>query len=187
MTDQLQTGIVAQAETGFDVKQSVVENNQITYTGMHRGYGDRDDGVYQGLGISVGGEAYTIRQNVIEDTSHGGIDLEKCEGPSSRLRIMLIRRSLLLLNDGGAIVIGSGANVIRGKFTARVPLETLMNQTVAPPNPKMTHLALPTPPMAWGLVPIRTDADGTVIENNTIANNAHQGSTTEFLCEFHRS
>jgi nitrous oxidase accessory protein NosD len=172
LTDQLQIGIVAQAETGFDVKQSVVENNQITYTSMYRGYGDRDDGVYQGLGISVSGKAYTIRQNIIEDSSHGGIAL-KGEG-SHLIENNVIRRSLLLLNDGGAIVIGSDANVIRGNLL----LDTIGNIDESngcateskDDSPCPIH-----PSYGMGIGANPNDSNGTVIENNTIANNAHQG------------
>lgn len=106
--------IVLQSSRTFDVKNSVAEKNTITNTAMYPLYGDRSEASYQGVGINVAGMAYTVRQNTIENTCWNGIYL-KDQG-KHRIENNIVRRSLVLLNDGGAIAIGANGNTIRGNF-----------------------------------------------------------------------
>lgn len=111
---QLKDSVLIQAQEGFEVKNTVVANNQITNTAIYPAYGIRSSGFYQGLGISVFGKAYTVRQNTIDMTSHSGIYLK--DGGHHLIENNVIRHSLALLNDGGAITIGSDGNIIRGNL-----------------------------------------------------------------------
>lgn len=111
---QLSTGILLNAATGFDVAQSVIEKNTLTNTGMMPLYCKRYSGVCYGIGMSVFGKAFTLRQNVLDKTGWTGIYLK--DGGSHRVENNVIRGALSLLNDGGAVSVGSHDNIIRGNF-----------------------------------------------------------------------
>lgn len=110
----LMQSIVLQASSSFNVDNAVIEKNIILNTGMFAGYGRRSSGTYQGLGISVFGKAFTVKENVIKNTSHAGIDLK--DSGQHLIENNVVLDSLLLLNDGGAIVMGANGNQIRGNF-----------------------------------------------------------------------
>lgn len=157
------------AQPNFDVQQSIVENNQITNSGMYPAYGARWEGTYQGLGISVFGKAYTVRQNTIDTSSHSGMYLK--DGGHHIIENNLIRNSLVLLNDGGAIAIGSDGNTIRGNFL-------LESQGNADDSNGCGSLNA-TPCMHHSAYGMGIGADNNykdnVIEGNTIANNTSTG------------
>ncbi len=108
---QLSSSLILQAQPTFNVQNSVAENNQITNTAMYPVYGVRYDGFYQGLGINVAGKGYTVRQNTVEKSSHAGIFVTN-DG-YHLVEQNTIRDALLLLNDGGALVLNSDGNTIR--------------------------------------------------------------------------
>jgi len=108
---QLSTSLILQAQSTFAVQNSVAENNQITNTAMYPVYGVRYDGFYQGLGINVAGRGYTVRQNTVENSSHAGIFVTN--NGNHLIEQNTIRNALVLLNDGGALVINSDGNTIR--------------------------------------------------------------------------
>jgi parallel beta-helix repeat protein len=165
----LKTGIGLQASTKFEVKNSVIENNHISHTALYPLYGERSDGVYGGIGISVFGKAYTVRQNTVENTGWTGIYLK--DKGHHLIENNVVRKSLLLLNDGGAIGIGSDGNTIRGNFL----LETVGNVDESNgcgstnKTPCMHH-----PSYGMG-VGADNNFKNNVIEGNTVANNQHQG------------
>lgn len=111
---QLNTGILLNAATGFDVAHSIIEKNTMTNTGMFPLYCQRYSGVCYGIAISVFGKAFTIRENILENTGWTSVYL-KAEG-SHLVENNVIRGALSLLNDGGAIAVGSNDNIIRGNF-----------------------------------------------------------------------
>ncbi len=166
---QLKTGMVLQAASGFDVKNSVAEYNQITNTGMYPGYGVRFDGVYQGLGISVFGKAQTVRKNYIDNTSHAGIDLK--DGGYHWIENNVVTRALQILNDGGAIVISADGNTIKGNIL----VESLGNTDESngcgstASDPCMHH-----PPYGMG-IGANSNYKNNLIEGNVIANNTDMG------------
>lgn len=166
---QFKNAIGLSAQTGFDVKNSIIEKNQITNTAMYPVYGVRYEGVYGGIGISVFGKAYTVRQNTVENTGWTGIYL-KADG-HHLIENNVVRKSLLLLNDGGAVGIGSNGNIIRGNFV----LESVGNVDESNgcgstnSTPCMHH-----PSYGMGVGADNNFKDN-VIEGNTVANNAHQG------------
>jgi parallel beta-helix repeat protein len=166
---QFKVAILLLASKGFDVKDSVIEKNQITNTAMYPAYGVRYDGIYEGMGIIAFGKAYTMRQNTIEDTGHIGIYL-KAEG-HHLVENNVIRKSLLLLNDGGAIAISSDGNIIRGNIL----LDSVGNVDESNGCGHLNKTPCPHH-HAYGM---GIGADNTfknnVIEGNTIANNQHQG------------
>lgn len=166
---QLKTGIGLQAASKFDVKNSVIEKNQITNTALYPLYGERTDGVYGGIGISVFGKAYTLRQNTVENTGWTGIYL-KNEGHHV-IENNVVRKSLLLLNDGGAIGIGSDGNTIRGNFLFESVGNVDESNGCGSTNktPCMHH---PSYGMGIGA---DNNFKNNVIEGNTVANNQHQG------------
>jgi parallel beta-helix repeat protein len=166
---QFDTAILLLAGNGFDVKNSVIEKNKITNSGMYPAYGVRYDGIYQGKGIMVFGKAYIVRQNTIENTGHAGITLK--DAGHHIIENNVIRQSLLLLNDGGALTISSDGNVIRGNIL----LESFGNVDESngcanlKKSPCSHHYS-------YGM---GIGADNTfknnVIEGNTVANNQNQG------------
>ncbi len=166
---QLDTAIVLQADNRFQVKNSVVEYNQISHTAMYPAYGERFQGVYQGVGINVFGKSFTVRKNVVENTSWSGIALK--EDGYHLIENNIVRNSLLLLNDGGAILISSDRNTIRGN---------LLLSSVGNVDESNGCMSLNSTPChhhtAYGMG-IGAD-DGfkyNLIENNTIANNLDTG------------
>jgi len=111
---QLSTGISLSAASYFSVINSVIEKNKITNTGMIPLYCRRYSGVCYGIGMSVFGKGFIIRQNVLENTGWTGMYLK--DGGSHVVENNVIRKALSLLNDGGAVAVGSNDNVIRGNF-----------------------------------------------------------------------
>ena len=167
--NQLSVGIGLNAAKDFDIKNSIIEKNNIINTGMFPLYCKRYDGVCYGIGISVFGKAFTVRQNYLENVGWNGINL-KAQG-NHIIENNVIRKALSLINDGGAINIGSDGNIIRGNFL----LDTIGNVDESngcgstAKTPCMHHLS-------YGMG-IGSDSNfkNNVIENNTIANNKHQG------------
>lgn len=118
-SNQLKNAIVLQAPSSFDLEESIVEKNTIKDTAMYPIYGvDYQEGTnastYQGNAIEVFGTAYTVRENTIENTGHGGINLK--DGGHHTIEKNIICKSLLLLNDGGGIIMSSDGNQIKNNF-----------------------------------------------------------------------
>ncbi len=111
---QLNTAIALNAPTDFEVKNALIEKNKITNTGLFPLYCTRYKGICYGIGISVFGKAFTIRQNTLENVGWNGIYLKA--GGHHLVENNVVRKALSLLNDGGAIAIGSDGNIIRGNF-----------------------------------------------------------------------
>jgi parallel beta-helix repeat protein len=167
--NQLNSAIGLNSADDFDVQNSVAEKNTVTNTALYPLYGIRYDGVYQGIGISVFGQAYTVRQNTTENSSHAGI---RISGKGLHLiENNVVRNAMLLLNDGGATVISSDGNQIIGNFF----LDSVGN--VDESNGCAHTNSLPCPhhhTYGMGIGANNTLKDN-VIEGNTVANNAHEG------------
>jgi len=152
----------------FQVQQALVEKNQITYTAMYPGYGVRSKGSYEGTAIQAFGEGYIFRQNVIDYTGWVGLYLTKKGGHLAENNT--ITHSLALLNDGGAIFIGSSNNIIRGNFLGdTIGNVGQSNGCFLGDNP-CYHL--PSFGMGIGADP---GYSNNLIENNTIYNNHDNG------------
>ena len=153
---------------GIDgVNNTVIEKNQIINTAMYPAYGV-SDGIYYGIAINASGKGYTIRQNTIENTSWNGIYL-KGEGHHI-IKNNVIHNSLMLLNDGGNISIGSDGNIIEGNFLFdSVGNVDESNGCMNDKNPCNHH---PSYGMGIGA---DSNFKNHVIENNTIANNPDRG------------
>ncbi|MCK5522701.1 MAG: right-handed parallel beta-helix repeat-containing protein [Thiomargarita sp.] len=170
------TGISYNAPTGFDIQDSVIENNRMTDIGTSPIYcGHNFNAVCYGMGIQVqGGKGHIIRQNTIERTGWNGMYLGG-EGYHI-IENNVVRHALMVLNDGGAISLKSANNTIRGNFL----LESIGNVdesngcSFAPgadyPNTPCGHHH------SYGMG-LGSDVSGpnNVIEGNTIANNPHRG------------
>jgi len=166
---QLKAGIGLSAESGYDIKGSLVEKNTLTNNAMYPLYGDRTAAIYQGVGINVAGKGFTVRQNTIENSSHAGIFLQG-EGYHV-IENNVIRKSLLLLNDGGAVVIQSPGNTIRGNFL----LESVGNVDESNGCGSLTTAPCGHhPPYGMGVGAGNNFKDN-VIEGNTVANNSDMG------------
>lgn len=163
---QFKDGIGLQAAKGFDVQDSVIENNIITNTAMYPIYGRRYAGVYQGIGITAFGSQYTIRRNYIENAGYAGISL-KDEGKHVAEN-NVIRNTLQLLNDGGALLNGSDANIIRGNFL----LDTWGNVDESNGWGGSSGMHHSTYGMGVGA---EGELLNSIIENNVIANNRDIG------------
>jgi len=166
---QFKNSIGLSAPSDFDVQASAVEKNQMTNTGMFPLYCTRYEGVCYGTAVSVFGKAQTIRQNLIENTGWIGIYLKA--GGHHLVENNVIRKALALLNDGGAISIGSDGNIIRGNFL----LESIGN--VDESNGCGSLNTTPCshhPSYGMGLGADSQFKDN-VIEGNTVANNPDMG------------
>ena len=165
----LNKGVSLNAQTGFDLQAATIEKNQITNTAMYPGYGARYDGVYLGHAISVFGEAYTIRQNFIDTVSHTGIYLK--DDGHHVVENNVVQNVLLLLNDGGAISIGSDGNVIRGNFLLNSHGNTDESNGCGSTNsdPCMHHS-----PYGMGIGADSKFSDNVIVDN-VIANNRDMG------------
>jgi len=166
--NQLHSAIGLNNASDFEVQNSVIEKNTVTNTALYPVYGVRTDGVYQGLGISVGGKGYTVRQNTVENSSHAGIVVT---GKGNHLiENNVVRHAMLLLNDGGAIVIGSDGNQIIGNFClGSVGNVDDSNGCAKDDTPCLHHRSY-----GMGIGANNTLTDN-VIDGNTVANNAHEG------------
>ncbi|EDN66962.1 cell surface protein [Beggiatoa sp. PS] len=167
---QLHTSITLQGASGFDLQNSVAEKNTITNTALYPVYGVRTDGVYQGIGINVAGTAYTVRQNRVENSSHAGIVVT---GDGKHLiENNVVRNAMLLLNDGGAIVLGSDGNQLRGNFFLNSfgNVDDGSNGCGSLNQEPCSHHS------TYGMgIGANNNLKDNVIEGNTVANNAHQG------------
>ncbi|BAP56956.1 hypothetical protein THII_2659 [Thioploca ingrica] len=152
----------------FQVQQALVEKNQITYTAMYPGYGVRSQGSYEGTAIQAFGEGYIFRQNVIDYTGWVGLYLTK--NGRHLAENNTITHSLALLNDGGAIFIGSSDNIIRGNFLGDTIGNVGQSNGCFLDNNPCYHL--PSFGMGVGSDP---GYSNNLIENNTIYNNHDNG------------
>ncbi|MDM8527762.1 right-handed parallel beta-helix repeat-containing protein [Anaerolineales bacterium HSG24] len=165
----MKSGIGLNAKSDYDVGTSTIEKNQISNSAMIPVYGRRYEGTYNGIGISVFGKAYTVRQNTVENTGWIGIYLK--DGGHHIVENNVVRKSLQLLNDGGAIGIGSDGNIIRGNFM----LESLGNVdesngcSSSNKDPCSRHSTY-----GMGLAADSKFQDN-LIEENTVANNPDMG------------
>jgi parallel beta-helix repeat protein len=157
------------ASSDFDVQNSVVEKNQMTNTGMFPLYCSRYPGVCYGTAVNVFGKAYTVRKNTIENCGWTCIYLK--DGGHHIIENNVVRNALSLINDGGAIAIGSDGNVIRGNILLNSIGNVDESNGCGSLNnePCMHH-----PSYGMGIGADNNYRDN-VIEGNTVANNAHQG------------
>jgi len=152
----------------FHPQQAIVEKNKITYTAMYPGYGIRSKGSYEGTAIQAFGEGYIFRQNVIDYT--GWVGLYPTKNGHHTIENNTITHSLALLNDGGAIFIGSSNNIIRGNFLGdTIGNVDESNGCFMGDNP-CYHL----PSFGMGVGADRGYSNN-VIENNTVYNNHDNG------------
>ncbi|BAP54962.1 hypothetical protein THII_0665 [Thioploca ingrica] len=152
----------------FHPQQAIVEKNKITYTAMYPGYGIRSKGSYEGTAIQAFGEGYILRQNVIDYT--GWVGLYPTKNGHHTIENNTITHSLALLNDGGAIFIGSSNNIIRGNFLGdTIGNVDESNGCFMGDNP-CYHL----PSFGMGIGADKGYSNN-VIENNTIYNNHDNG------------
>ncbi|MCK5877161.1 MAG: right-handed parallel beta-helix repeat-containing protein, partial [Candidatus Marithrix sp.] len=167
--NQLSTGITMNAPSTFNVKNSVIERNQITNTGMFPLYCRRYEGVCYGIGILMFGKAFTVRKNYLENVGWNGINLK--DGGNHIVENNVVVKALSLINDGGAINIGSDNNTIRGNFL----LNSIGN--VDESNGCATTNKTPCSHHTSYGMGIGSDSKhkNNVIEDNTIANNPDMG------------
>lgn len=168
ITNSLTMGIGLTGKSGTSVGNSVLEKNKIINTGMFAIYGRRWEGPDQGIGIKISsGKGYQLRQNTIENTCYTGIEMLEGENV---LENNVIRKSLMILNDGGAITLRSGKNIIRGNLI----LDSYGN--VDESNGRARAGADAGFHSSYGMgIFFYSAMNDNVIENNTIANNRDRG------------
>lgn len=165
---QFSLGILLNAATGFNVANSIIEKNTLTNIGMMPLYCQRYSGVCYGIGISAFGKAFTIRENKLDNIGWNGIDL-KAAG-SHLVEHNVINHALTLLNDGGAVVVASNDNIIRGNFLLNT-IGNVDNSNGCGNNaiPCMHHTS-------YGMgVGADSNYKNIVLDGNTIASNASWG------------
>jgi len=106
-------GLSATGPVPFDPGNSVIEKNIIRNTGMIAGYGKSKGGNITAIKLESKGTGVFVRKNTIEHTGSSGI---RVAGGGHFIENNVVRRSLLLLDDGGAIQVNSSNNVIKGNF-----------------------------------------------------------------------
>jgi parallel beta-helix repeat protein len=163
--DMLNLAIAPSAANDYDVGTSIIEKNTITNTGMVPGYGKPTGGYYEA--IKINGSGFTIRKNTIEYTGYCGIDL--IGGSHNNIvENNVVRKSLMLLDDGAGIIVYSNNNQIRGNIV----LESYGNRD------ESDGLASPTSGhhrvMGMG-ISTAGGTSGNVIAGNTVANNRDWG------------
>ncbi|OUD14191.1 right-handed parallel beta-helix repeat-containing protein [Thioflexithrix psekupsensis] len=162
-------GLQSSVKDNFDVKSSTVSNNIVLNNALYRAYGLRYDGIYQGNAVDVFGKAYTVRGNYVENVAENGMYLK--DGGHHLIENNVVKNALLILNDGGAISIGSSGNVIRGNFLSGSlgNIDESNGCSTTNLNPCSHH-------SRYGM---GIGADGgfkdNLIENNVIFNNADMG------------
>ncbi|NJO17901.1 MAG: right-handed parallel beta-helix repeat-containing protein, partial [Thioploca sp.] len=139
-----------------------------TYTAMYPGYGARSKGIYEGTAIDAAGEGYIFRRNRIDYTGWVGLSLSKNGHHLAENNI--ISHSLAVLNDGGAIFIGSSNNIIRGNFLFDSIGNVGQSNGCFLGNNPCYHL----PSFGMGIGADKGFVNN-VIENNTIYNNHDNG------------
>ncbi len=166
-TQQFAKGILLNSSSDFNVQNSVVEKNTMTNIGMFPLYCARYEGTCYGIGINVFGKAYTVRENNLENIGWNGINLKS--GGHHIIKNNTVKKSLALINDGGAINIGSDGNIIMGNFL----LDTIGNvdNSNGCSRSDCEHYH-----KAYGSgIGADSGFKDNVIENNTIAHNSHHG------------
>ncbi len=170
LNNQFSIGIIFNGDEALDMEHStIVEKNTINNTGMVPVYCKRYDGTCYGIGMNVFGKGQYLRQNTVNKTGWTGIYLKA--GGHHLVENNIVKNALSLINDGGAISIGSDANTIRGNFL----VESIGNvdESNGCANLKKTPCAHHS---SYGMG-IGSDSKFTrnLIENNTIASNPSIG------------
>ena len=106
--------ITLSASNDYDILDSIIENNTIYNNSMYRVYGARYNGTYNGSGIRVFGKGFKVKNNKVENIGWTGIYLKS--GGEHIVQNNIVTNSLAVLNDGGAIAIGSSNNIIQGNI-----------------------------------------------------------------------
>jgi parallel beta-helix repeat protein len=170
LNNQFSIGVIFNGDKTLDMKNStIVEKNEINNTGMIPVYCKRYEGTCYGIGMNVFGKGQYLRQNTINKTGWTGIYLKA--GGHHLVEHNVVKNALSLINDGGAISIGSDANTIRGNFL----IESIGN--VGESNGCMNLNKTPCAHHSSYGMGIGSDSKFTrnLIEDNTIANNPDIG------------
>lgn len=158
------------ASSTFDDGSPIIEQNIITNNGMYIGYGAPTIAIANPT-VSLYGNAMTFRKNRIENSAWTGIYFQG-EG-SHIVENNFVSNSLLIINDGGNLSIGSNSNnnIIRGNI--------LINALGNTDESNGCSSTSSTPCMHHSQYGMGIGADavsfGHIIENNIIANNTDMG------------
>jgi len=168
--NQFSIGIIFNGDINLDMEQTtIVEKNEINNTGMFPVYCKRYQGTCYGIGMNVYGKGQHIRKNIINKTGWTSIYLKA--GGHHLIENNVVKNALSLINDGGAISIGSDANIIRGNFLT----ESIGNvgESNGCANLKKTPCAHHR---SYGMgIGADNNFKDNVIEDNIIANNPSTG------------
>ncbi len=169
INNSFNTSIGLSATSGYDIKNTKVENNIIKNNSMLPGYGVYTVKSYNGSAMRVFGKAFTVRYNTIENCGWTGIYL-KAEG-NHIIEKNIIKNALLVINDGGGIAIGSNGNKIRNNIISGSIGNTDESNGCGGSTtlPCSSHSAY-----GMGIGSDNTFKDN-VIENNVIFNNTDMG------------
>lgn len=102
------------AAKDFDVLGATVANNLVLNSAMYPAYGERDKGVYNGIGINLFGQGQTARNNVVKNTSWVGINIQG--NGHHVVEGNVVMDTLLVLNDGGSLFVISEPNQIKNNI-----------------------------------------------------------------------
>jgi len=170
LNNQFSIGIIFNGDKALDMKHStIVEKNEINNTGMMPVYCKRYEGTCAGVGMNVFGKGQYLRQNTVNKTGWTGIYLKA--GGHHLVENNVVKNALSLINDGGAISIGSDANTIRGNFL----IESIGNVGESNGCADLNKTPCTHHPSYGMGIGSDSKFKRNLIENNTIANNPDIG------------
>jgi len=160
------------AGSTFDSGTPIIESNIITNNGMYIGYGSHTTSASTAnQTVGLFGKGMIFRKNRVINSAWTGVYL-KGDGYHT-IENNFIQSSLLVLNDGGNISIGSGSNynIIRGNILidaiGNIDESNGCGSTTSTPCSKHS---------AYGMgIGCDSGSQGHTIENNIIANNTDMG------------
>ncbi len=167
--NNLEIGITLQAAADFAVQGSEIARNLLLDTAMYPGYGKRAQGIYNGIGINVSGHEFTLTENVVKNTGWVGIYLQS--HGAHRVTRNVVMESLLVLNDGGNLLISSDNNQITNNLLIHAWGDVGESNGCS-----STNLTPCSKHSAYGMgIGANHTFTGNLIKNNVVAHNRDMG------------
>ncbi|MCP4697804.1 MAG: hypothetical protein GY862_13270 [Gammaproteobacteria bacterium] len=107
---QFKNSINLNASSDFDVEGTTAAGNVVLNSAMYPVYGIHKEGVYNGIGINVFGQNHIVRDNWVKNTAWVGINVQG--NGAHVIQGNIVMDTLLLLNDGGSVIVMSSDNTI---------------------------------------------------------------------------
>jgi parallel beta-helix repeat protein len=163
-----QSIMLAEASTYTETDEALITENNVEYNAMYPVYCARYDGSATPEAIKTQGSGYNIIKNTIKNTCHAGIYLSS--GGQNLIEKNTVDSTLLLLNDGGSIVLSDdGYSIIRNNFLSNAI------GNVDKSNGWGSSSGFHHPSYGMGIGADPSNPDSIIVENNTIFYNHDVG------------